>query len=96
MFGKCIMEPVRKKDVAVLITRAHRPGTTGIDGYSRLETSFPQGQWESALLRQENAIMSPQEHDNDAATAGFALWMFPTFGTVSWRYGAIFGLWRDS
>ena len=71
MLGKCIVEPVMKKDVAVRITRAHRPGTTGIDGYSRQEMSFPQGQWESALLRQENAIMSPQEHYNYAATAGF-------------------------
>jgi hypothetical protein len=44
MLGKCIMEPVMKKDVAVLITRAHRLGTTGIDGYSRQETSFPQGE----------------------------------------------------
>jgi hypothetical protein len=91
------MEPLMQEGVAVLTKQAHRSGTTSIDGYSRQEMSFPQGQWESALLRQENAIMSPQAHDNDAATAGFALWIeFPTFGTVSWRYGANFGLWRDS
>jgi hypothetical protein len=58
------METAMQEGVVVLITRAHRPGTPGIDGYSRQETSFPQGQWESALQRQENAIMSPQEHDN--------------------------------
>ncbi|HSX79154.1 MAG TPA: hypothetical protein VLQ80_11370 [Candidatus Saccharimonadia bacterium] len=43
--------------MAVLITRAHRLGTTGIDGYSRQETSFPQGEGKSALLGQENPPM---------------------------------------
>ena len=71
--GKGIIEQVRKKDVVVLITRAHRPSTTDIDNYRREEASFPQGQWKSALLGQENTIMSSHEHGNDAATAGFAL-----------------------
>jgi hypothetical protein len=67
------METAMQEGVVVLITRAHRPGTPGIDGYSRQETSYPQGPWESALLGQENASTSPQEHENDAAPAGLAL-----------------------
>ena len=81
------MEPLMQEGVAVLTKQAHRSGTTSIDGYSRQEMSFPQGQWESALLRQENAIMSPQAHDNDAATAGFALWIvsYLWYGFVALR-----------
>ena len=67
------METAMQEGVVVPTSRAYRPGTTGIDGYSRQETSFPQGPWESTLLGQENASMSPQEHDHDAAPAGFAL-----------------------
>ncbi len=73
LYGKGIIEQGRKKDVGVLIRRAHRPSTTDIDDYRHEEAGFPQGQWKSALLGQENAIMSPQEHENDAAPAGFAL-----------------------
>ena len=90
------METARKEGVAVPTTQALHLGAKGSNVSSRQHKSFPQRLGGSARLGQENAIMSPQAHDNDAATAGFALWMFPTFGTVSWRYGAIFGLWRDS
>jgi hypothetical protein len=55
--GGWIMEPPRKQYITVLTLCARSSGTTGINGSSYQETSFPQGQWERALLGQQNATM---------------------------------------
>jgi len=49
--GKCL------EGVAVPTKQAKRSGTISINGYHRLEKSFPQGRGESALLGQENFTM---------------------------------------
>jgi len=59
--------------MAVPTKQAKRPGTTGSSGYRRQQRSFPQGQRDCALLGQASSTMSPQEHDNCAATAGYSV-----------------------
>ncbi len=64
------METARKEGVAVPTTQALHLGAKGSNVSSRQHKSFPQRLGGSARLGQENAIMSPQGHDNPTTSPG--------------------------
>jgi len=66
------METAMQEGVVVPTARAYRPGTQLSTATAARKRVFPRAM-ESALLGQENASTSPQEHGHDAAPAGFAL-----------------------